>query len=863
MSFNTKGEDFIKFFGRAIIPERSFKRAIYKPHRSSKSSVFLSCLVTRMRTLVWCLGIWVAMSRDHELVVSSFRDSANLPMDLHVAPTCSDMLNLYSRHSLTFHRSSNTFKYRSSNRAPHKYPGLQLFKCDFDVDYLGLFESYTDVSYKLTNLSDITIGREADLVCEISFSQDHCNYFEDTRSLCYTNLCECPHSNPEQSRVMYCPVSEGSQFACISYRNLCDGVADCPNSDDECLCEGSVHLECIIRSKPQRVCVSQERLCGSLVILKKLSCKEFGTDLDIKCDKTAKSLMFSSPTPQHEDVTVNLNPIEKCVDKARLTFTISKFVDTFNRNNTSIPGIQIHCQTNCSLDPEMQHWTQFCSSVYPASYGFMDLFEFYCNESVHPLLDDPSVHTHIHISRLCDGSVDCENRRDELNCSGRYYCSLNGSLGWIPKDRVCDKRKDCSNGADECEGCAMGGLASSKFLIKSGVIAVVTLLAGVCIVGMNLYVGVMTWRIDTTNNNNARTVNVGYIDKVLRLQVGFYDLLTGVYLLLIVGASLVLWLKGPYCDQDTAWRGSIYCSVFGSIFSLSSHGSLLTIAVMSIIRFLVCSHYDGPLVSTKAVYMASIVIKVFNLLHALAPVLPVPAVKNLFRSEIYLTNTDNPFFWSFSGKQMEQHVRKMHQYYFQNSSSSNLPLIISDLANLTSVPDEFDFIDIGYYGSNPLCISNIFKTQDNFQPYKIGYCVTIISLLIAVSLAYIGIVVLTRKSRQAANAAGDHHVGLEVKVSLMIVSQILAWMSFIGAVIYYSWITDDLAPDKVFEVFALVVLPINSLLNPIFYSNVYHCVVLKMKVLWARFVHSVTRKGGLASTEGCAEEQNNATSATT
>ena len=61
---------------------------------------------------------------------------------------------------------------------------------------------------------------------------------------------------------------------------------------------------------------------------------------------------------------------------------------------------------------------------------------------------------------------------------------------------------------------------------------------------------------------------------------------------------------------------------------------------------------------------------------------------------------------------------------------------------------------------------------------------------------------------------------LALKVSLMIGTQLASWLSFILAAVYFQIVSDS-PPSLLFEVLALVVLPINSILNPIFYSELY------------------------------------------
>ena len=72
----------------------------------------------------------------------------------------------------------------------------------------------------------------------------------------------------------------------------------------------------------------------------------------------------------------------------------------------------------------------------------------------------------------------------------------------------------------------------------------------------------------------------------------------------------------------------------------------------------------------------------------------------------------------------------------------------------------------------------------------------------------------------AMNRQNAEAPSLAVKVCLMIGTQLASWLSFIGAAVYFQIVSES-PPPLLFEVLALIVLPINSLLNPIFYSGLY------------------------------------------
>ena len=74
---------------------------------------------------------------------------------------------------------------------------------------------------------------------------------------------------------------------------------------------------------------------------------------------------------------------------------------------------------------------------------------------------------------------------------------------------------------------------------------------------------------------------------------------------------------------------------------------------------------------------------------------------------------------------------------------------------------------------------------------------------------------------------------------LLIGSQAVARLSYIITVLYYSWINTAAPPGVVYEVFSLVVLPSNSLLNPIFYSTIYRSIMEWTWKMWRKSVPEI------------------------
>ncbi|KAL5262105.1 hypothetical protein ACHWQZ_G007715 [Mnemiopsis leidyi] len=640
-------------------------------------------------------------------------------------------------------------------------------------------------------LSKTSQDHEVTMSCQLANSQ-FCDGFSD----CLTDECCCHDS---QIDVFYCADGSG----CIASSQICDSIQDCTDGSDECFC--SDHIILSFPDISEKTCMSEVHFCEVKAFL------EF--DDRSKFENTCVEKMG------HRKIT----PLESCLVKAleddQLLF-ISKPMSV----------TQEYCKKNCShVSGFNSGWERYCDTV---KKGNVVDFDFLC--------DGNNFEEYFHISKVCDGHNDCANSVDEIGCplSERFYCNPNVTSEWVSEDKVCDNVKDCANGADECGTCQYEVLSSPESLIRSKIVVAVTSLMGILIISLNIREGYMCWNLKCTTKSKA-------VDRILLLQVFFYDTFMGVYLLSIVLATFVLKYEDDYCKLEQKWRASNYCSTLGVIFSFSSHGSLLAIASVSATRFLKCQNVV-PNVKERAVIAVSGLVTVLNLFHSLLPLLPLPAVKDVFRTDLYLTNLeDNPFFSSNPiniSILAELYIGMLHR---ERGFASNM---IDELTNVTSNREMFDVFEISYYGNTGLCVHNIFKEhggQESFKTYKHLYCIILLAVLSSVSTAYIKIV---QKQRKVATAAHSIDVSLQArqdaksatlatKVALMIASQLICWIPFLMVVLYFEYISTNPASPMVFEVFALVVLPINSFLNPVYYSELYKNMKNWVNGSWRRFVN--------------------------
>ncbi|KAJ8034735.1 hypothetical protein HOLleu_21699 [Holothuria leucospilota] len=271
----------------------------------------------------------------------------------------------------------------------------------------------------------------------------------------------------------------------------------------------------------------------------------------------------------------------------------------------------------------------------------------------------------------------------------------------------------------------------------------------------------------TTSNNSQNT---------FLLNLSISDFLMGVYLFAI-GSADVIFGKG-YIVSALRWRTGITCKIIGFVGVVSNVASLLILSLISIERFVAivlpfCRHRFG----SKFSKVSCAIVWVLSVVMALTPIILSDFVEGVF----------------------------------------GLSDICSGLPFVTITSQEDSEIITKYESGKMLTeLNKVPKTQWIYsQIVYIYFSATCVSV---VTICYVSMFVSAKITQNLAgrNANNAEELKMAAKMSIIVGTDLLCWVPIITA-----GILTDIGTKITIELYAwlvVVVMPINSALNPFIYT---------------------------------------------
>ena len=309
----------------------------------------------------------------------------------------------------------------------------------------------------------------------------------------------------------------------ISSKQVCDGVYDCYDLSDECLCD--VYFDVGV--------------CASRFELNNLACFD-------------NEFLATSHSFLKIETTNFLTRIVACQTKYG-----------------SVQAIPCDDRPECKDfrdECECNNAPPFCND---SCHSFFPMGDRYCDG-----VEDPAW-------KYLNKSL-CPKGFDELKCPKRFKCNATGNVS-IDVLQVCDGKPDCNDHSDEnnCPRKENEKLFSSD----SEMIAEPGIKAAFWIMGVIVLFGNACVIFDTARFLRKQAVfNVKIFQRVIILNISIADFIMGIYLVTIAVFSEAF--SGIYGSVDGEWRSSLRCSIIGSLLVISSEASCFLMVVLTAFRLI-------------------------------------------------------------------------------------------------------------------------------------------------------------------------------------------------------------------------------------------------------------------------------------
>ena len=436
----------------------------------------------------------------------------------------------------------------------------------------------------------------------------------------------------------------------------------------------------------------------------------------------------------------------------------------------------------------------------------------------------------IDYAQVCDLVDDCGDGSDEEHCTNHFKC---GGNHYIPKVKFCDGVIDCPDLSDECNSKCTKEILDGRFLKG------ISWTVGISSVAANSIIILRT----ALSLRRSRT-SVALINKSLILAIGIGDFFIGSYLVAISILDSAIFGK-EYCSRQTYWLTSSGCSIIGILSTFGSQISLFSMAGLSLIRV------NGIWNSMKIPGEVS-PIKLLQILSGLAMMiaaaLSIAVIPIIGSFEDFFANGLNydpaiKVFMGFPGKEM--HFGVLQEYY---GRMKNKTLKWSQINNMVDKmfshdPNHEDLLETrskhDFYGNDGVCLFKYFvKTGDPQRKFVWAILSLNLVCFVFISLSYVIIGVLSYKSSQQVATAGDDRQTrkrtqrMNRKIAIIIGTDFLCWVPFIITCTLHSLEVTDATPW--YALFSMVILPINSVINPLLYDDFLSSFLTKVIVRSSR-----------------------------
>ena len=418
--------------------------------------------------------------------------------------------------------------------------------------------------------------------------------------------------------------------------------------------------------------------------------------------------------------------------------------------------------------------------------------------------------------KICNLADDCGDGSDEYSCTNHFQCE--SSKEYLAVTQMCDGIIHCADMTDECNDICGQRLIDSYFLKVVGWMIGISAIILNCI---SLYNNVSTIA-DSTSEQSF--LNNGLI---ALMSVG--DCLMGLYLLVI--SIIDTNLGAAYCQKHLDWISSDTCAALGAISTTASQLSLFCMTFLSLLRLGTVNHLHVPesFSSRSLMKLAgmTVVIVCISLVISLAPL--APWLEDSFVNGVRFEAANTLFLGCPDKKVLQATLRE----YYGRITAEDLSL--AKIVKLVRAMFSADYGGIAYqkqsfYGNDAVCLFKYFVKRNDPQGTFVFViiCINFLSFVI-IGVSYGKMVTTTKKLTGGVSIRGvrrskEMNTKLQRITCWIIFTDFVCWVPFIVVCCFHY--LDIVEATVWYPFFSILVLPINSVINPIIYDSTLQTPIL-------------------------------------
>ena len=567
-----------------------------------------------------------------------------------------------------------------------------------------------------------------------------------------------PHCTDESDLCL----NDESCFRCIgdqmnvSSKQLCNGIFDCFDASDECLCENQ-------NSNIKQTCEKMFHDSNGVCSYRNVA------DISVEILKSYPATI-------------------KCQTK------LADQIDAaLCDGNPECNDLRDECGKSCKNKP------QFCRDV---CHTFFTIGEYYCDGEYSP------VHQNIR-------SRGCSIGFDELSCSKRHPCCASDKVS-IRSDQICNGIFDCDDRSDErsCPKKAETVFSSETEMIKYDGLKSCFWIVGLAVIVGNMYVIISTLHYIRKKKNLSTSLKFQHLNV---LNISIADFIMGFYLMAIAILSTFVY-SGNYGKVDRKWRTSQYCSFLGSLAVLSSEASCFLMVLLTFYRLHNVYKPFSTLSSPSFIWKVGLVLAWFAAV-ALAFIPMIRVTGSYFEENIFFSNrfttttTGNKTFITMFACCLA--AIKIIPIPDQGKNWQSVKAFLDNY-----FPEYSAFEEGYYGATSVCMPRFFVTRFESAMEYTLIVISINFICFIFIAISYIVIYILSHKRLKIQarnNQAAKQEATMQRRIARIIFTDFLCWIPI--CIMVYAKINGATIDDIIYVVSAAILLPINSAFNPLLYSS--------------------------------------------